>query len=92
MSQVSETKAALAPKIGIVAQVIKKCDNCNAPGVYQDAADPQWDCVPGVQVPRSDERYGKYVGETCPNCGEKRKKIGKPIHVFKAKRGWFFGF
>ena len=84
----SETK----PKIGIQAQVVRVCVRCGAPGVYKSSADRDWDHVPGIQVSASDARIGQFVGETCPNCGAARSKPGRPKHVFKAKRGWLFGF
>jgi hypothetical protein len=84
----SETK----PKIGIQAQVIPTCGGCGAPGVYKSSADHAWDSVPGIQVSPGDVRMGQFVGEICPNCGAARSKPGRPKHVFKAKRGWLFGF
>lgn len=91
-AQASNSGSAIKPKIGIQAQVIKACGSCGAPGVYKSSADKDWDTVPGIQVNPGDLRLGQFVGEICPNCGSARSKPGRERQVFKAKRGWLFGF
>jgi len=83
---VQET-APVKPLIGIQGRVITACV-CGAPGVWKSKHDPDWQHVPGVLLPRSDERIGRWVGTTCPNCGRRRTAPEKPVVLMRGKPGW----
>jgi hypothetical protein len=75
------------PRVGIEGTVIVACV-CGAPGVWKRKDDPNWQHVPGVLLPLSDERVGRWVGMTCPNCDRRRAPPEKPVVLMQGKPGW----
>ena len=69
---IQATSTSIIRKQQLYASVIRRCDNCGAPGF--------WHNTPGVNVgcyaPEKVTELGKdFVGLVCPNCGADRAPV-----------------
>jgi hypothetical protein len=79
--------APVKPLSGIQGQIITVCV-CGAPGVWKCQNDPDWQHVPGILLPLSDDRVGQWVGTTCPNCDRRRAAPESTVVLMQGKPGW----